>query len=106
VVSYPGRVHACRTIATDDVFADLLALVGDLADDGDRSPGAEPDLAAPDRNEIVVGVAAVVGERVELDSIRLVSQADVGCFVEEPSGAWTRLAPGGAALRVLHVLAG
>lgn len=107
VVSYPGRIHACRTIATDEVFGDLLSIVGELADEVERSPSSvEVDLAAPDRDEVVVHAASVDGERVEIDSVRLVSQPDVGCFAEEPSGAWTRLERGGAVARLLGVLVG
>lgn len=107
VLSYPGRVYACRTIATEDTFGDLMAIIGELAEGVERPDrGDGPDLAAPDRDELVVRSASVDGEHVEIMTTRLVSQPDVGCFVEEPSGTWTRLGRGGAALRVLETVAG
>jgi len=82
ITGYPGGVHSCRTIATGDAFGDLLALIGELADTGDGAVSTdELDITAPDRDEVVIRAASVDGDRVDVDTVRLVSIPGAGCEV-------------------------
>jgi hypothetical protein len=109
VVRHDGGIHVCSTIATDHLFADLMAAVGTLSDDGE-GPDILPDRGAIDTStvlrELSLHRALADADRVELDSISMISVRDLGCYATDQSGSWLRVSPPEQRRRLLDAIAG